>query len=256
MSRAERSAAAAHGGLRSAACRPRNCRWRASCCARSASSSSAASAPTRCRAARRSARRSLGRWRSARSSILADEPVASLDPEAAEEIMRLLRQLATEGGLAVLCVLHQPALALRYSHRVVGLRDGVVAFDLPADLRRRPADRAALQGARRMSVDGTTLAVARASPRADMRWTAAARRRRSWTGRSACASSLGCRRRHRRAGVLCRAGAAGGPGHRRPRHGRHHRAAPCRRRGRSSATSCGRRWRRSTSRSSAPCSAC
>ena len=66
--------------------------------------------------------------------ILADEPVASLDPEAAEEIMRLLRQLAIESGLAVLCVLHQPALALRYSHRVVGLRDGEVVFDLPADL--------------------------------------------------------------------------------------------------------------------------
>ena len=66
--------------------------------------------------------------------ILADEPVASLDPEAAEEIMRLLRQLAVESGLAVLCVLHQPALAQRYSHRVVGLRDGVVVFDLPADL--------------------------------------------------------------------------------------------------------------------------
>jgi phosphonate transport system ATP-binding protein len=65
--------------------------------------------------------------------ILADEPVASLDPEAAEEIMRLLRQLAVESGLAVLCVLHQPALAQRYSHRVVGLRDGVVVFDLPAD---------------------------------------------------------------------------------------------------------------------------
>ena len=66
--------------------------------------------------------------------ILADEPVASLDPEAAEEIMRLLRQLADEEGLAVLCVLHQPALALRYSHRVVGLRNGAVAFDLPAEL--------------------------------------------------------------------------------------------------------------------------
>jgi phosphonate transport system ATP-binding protein len=65
--------------------------------------------------------------------ILADEPVASLDPEAAEEIMHLLRQLAVESGLAVLCVLHQPTLALRYSHRVVALRDGVVAFDLPAE---------------------------------------------------------------------------------------------------------------------------
>ena len=66
--------------------------------------------------------------------ILADEPVASLDPEAAEEIMRLLRQLAEDSGLAVLCVLHQPTLAVRYSHRVVGLRDEIVAFDLPAEL--------------------------------------------------------------------------------------------------------------------------
>jgi phosphonate transport system ATP-binding protein len=64
--------------------------------------------------------------------ILADEPVASLDPEAAEEIMRLLRQLADDNGLAVLCVLHQPSLALNHSHRIVGLRDGMVAFDLPA----------------------------------------------------------------------------------------------------------------------------
>jgi phosphonate transport system ATP-binding protein len=63
--------------------------------------------------------------------LLADEPVASLDPEAAEEIMRLLRRLASEEGLAVLCVLHQPDLALRYADRVVGMRAGRVAFGLP-----------------------------------------------------------------------------------------------------------------------------
>ncbi|HUH83388.1 MAG TPA: phosphonate ABC transporter ATP-binding protein [Stellaceae bacterium] len=63
--------------------------------------------------------------------LLADEPVASLDPEAAEEIMRLLRRLAAEENLAVLCVLHQVELAYRYADRVVGIRDGRVAFDLP-----------------------------------------------------------------------------------------------------------------------------
>jgi phosphonate transport system ATP-binding protein len=69
--------------------------------------------------------------------LLADEPVASLDPEAAEEIMRLLRRLAAEESLAVLCVLHQVELAYRYADRVVGIRDGRVAFDLPrADLSR------------------------------------------------------------------------------------------------------------------------
>jgi phosphonate transport system ATP-binding protein len=61
--------------------------------------------------------------------LLADEPVASLDPEAANEIMRLLRRLAHDQGLAVLCVLHQVDLAFDYADRVVGMRDGRIAFD-------------------------------------------------------------------------------------------------------------------------------
>lgn len=64
--------------------------------------------------------------------VLADEPVASLDPQAAEEVMVLLRRLATEDDMAVLCVLHQPELAARYADRIVGIQDGTVAFDLPA----------------------------------------------------------------------------------------------------------------------------
>ncbi len=63
--------------------------------------------------------------------VLADEPVASLDPEAAQEIMRLLRRLAHQEGLAVLCVLHQVDLAFAYADRVVGMRDGRIAFDQP-----------------------------------------------------------------------------------------------------------------------------
>jgi len=63
--------------------------------------------------------------------LLADEPVASLDPEAAQEIMRLLRHLAHDDGLAVLCVLHQVDLAFDYADRVVGMRDGRAAFDMP-----------------------------------------------------------------------------------------------------------------------------
>jgi phosphonate transport system ATP-binding protein len=64
--------------------------------------------------------------------LLADEPVASLDPEAADEVMRLLRRLATDDGLAVVCVLHQPELASRYADRLVGLRSGRLEFDSPA----------------------------------------------------------------------------------------------------------------------------
>jgi phosphonate transport system ATP-binding protein len=63
--------------------------------------------------------------------LLADEPVASLDPEAADDIMRLLRRLAVDDGLAVLCVLHQVDLAYAYADRVVGIRDGRAEFDLP-----------------------------------------------------------------------------------------------------------------------------
>jgi phosphonate transport system ATP-binding protein len=69
--------------------------------------------------------------------LLADEPVASLDPEAADGIMRLLRQLAHRDGLAVLCVLHQVELAFDYADRVIGMRAGRVVVDsVPADLPR------------------------------------------------------------------------------------------------------------------------
>jgi phosphonate transport system ATP-binding protein len=61
--------------------------------------------------------------------LLADEPVASLDPEAAEDVLMLLRDLAIRDGLGVVCVLHQPELALRYAQRVVGMRLGRVVFD-------------------------------------------------------------------------------------------------------------------------------
>jgi len=63
--------------------------------------------------------------------LLADEPVASLDPEASEEIMRLLQKLAHSEQLGVLCVLHQIELAYTYADRVVGIRDGQIAFNLP-----------------------------------------------------------------------------------------------------------------------------
>jgi phosphonate transport system ATP-binding protein len=63
--------------------------------------------------------------------VLADEPVASLDPARAEDMMRLLT-LATPGSSRTLLVsLHDPDLALQHCDRVVGLRAGRVLFDLP-----------------------------------------------------------------------------------------------------------------------------
>jgi phosphonate transport system ATP-binding protein len=65
--------------------------------------------------------------------VLADEPVASLDPEAATDIMRLLQRLAHVDGLAVLCVLHQVDLAFGFADRVIGMKAGQIVFDRTAE---------------------------------------------------------------------------------------------------------------------------
>lgn len=62
--------------------------------------------------------------------ILADEPVASLDPRLAGSVLGLLSDLARERGVPVLVSLHVVALARHYSDRTVGLRDGRVVADL------------------------------------------------------------------------------------------------------------------------------
>jgi phosphonate transport system ATP-binding protein len=64
--------------------------------------------------------------------VLADEPVASLDPEAATDIMKLLQRLAHVDGLAVLCVLHQVELAFGFADRVIGMKAGRIVFDRAA----------------------------------------------------------------------------------------------------------------------------
>ena len=63
--------------------------------------------------------------------VLADEPVASLDPESARTVMDALRYLATEEGIAVFCNLHQVNLAARYADRTLGMRDGRLVLDRP-----------------------------------------------------------------------------------------------------------------------------
>jgi phosphonate transport system ATP-binding protein len=63
--------------------------------------------------------------------ILADEPVASLDPVSARRVMEILRDLNRRDGLTVLVTLHQVDYALRYCDRVVALRAGAIAYDGP-----------------------------------------------------------------------------------------------------------------------------
>lgn len=61
--------------------------------------------------------------------VLADEPVAALDPRAGREVMDLLWQIVDEDGLTLVCTLHQLDLARLYGRRIVGLRDGRVMLD-------------------------------------------------------------------------------------------------------------------------------
>jgi len=61
--------------------------------------------------------------------LLADEPVASLDPKSSNIILSLLKKINQEFGTTILCNLHQVDLAKKYSDRVIGLVDGKIIFD-------------------------------------------------------------------------------------------------------------------------------
>ncbi len=65
--------------------------------------------------------------------VLADEPVASLDPEISGQVMDVLFRCCVEDNITVLCSLHQVDLAIDWAHRLVGLRDGKVVLDSPVD---------------------------------------------------------------------------------------------------------------------------
>ena len=62
--------------------------------------------------------------------ILADEPVSNLDPARAAEILTLLTGAARARGATVVFSSHQPDLARRFADRIVGMRDGRIAFDV------------------------------------------------------------------------------------------------------------------------------
>ena len=64
--------------------------------------------------------------------LLADEPVASLDPKAALSTMKLLKKINKDFNITILCNLHQTNLAKEFSDRVIGLSDGSIVFDQEA----------------------------------------------------------------------------------------------------------------------------
>ncbi|MEE8142484.1 MAG: ATP-binding cassette domain-containing protein [Planctomycetota bacterium] len=60
--------------------------------------------------------------------ILADEPISNLDPELAEDALRLLVDCVTRRGITLIVNLHQPALARRFASRLIGLNEGRIAY--------------------------------------------------------------------------------------------------------------------------------
>jgi phosphonate transport system ATP-binding protein len=65
--------------------------------------------------------------------ILADEPVASLDPARADDILQMLTRIATEEQQTVIASLHSVEYARNYFTRLIALKNGKIFFDLPAD---------------------------------------------------------------------------------------------------------------------------
>lgn len=61
--------------------------------------------------------------------LLADEPVSSLDPQLAGQVLTLLREVAAEHGIPVLMSLHSPDLARAHADRIIGLRHGRIVLD-------------------------------------------------------------------------------------------------------------------------------
>lgn len=71
--------------------------------------------------------------------LLADEPVASLDPEAARQVLGLMRAMARTNGLAILCTLHQPDLAAEFADRILLMRSGRLTAGEARGMEARPA---------------------------------------------------------------------------------------------------------------------
>jgi phosphonate transport system ATP-binding protein len=61
--------------------------------------------------------------------ILADEPVASLDPKIARQVLHYLKDISQRLGISVICNLHQIDFAREYAERIVGLSQGKLVFD-------------------------------------------------------------------------------------------------------------------------------
>ena len=75
------------------------------------------------------------------SMILADEPVASLDPATSEKVLGLLRDICQEDGITAVISLHQLEYAQRFADRIIGLSNAHIVFDdAPENLKSKHLD--------------------------------------------------------------------------------------------------------------------
>ena len=61
--------------------------------------------------------------------ILADEPVASLDPLTSRQVLSQLKDIAAESNMAILCSLHQTDLALEFADRIIAMSNGIITLN-------------------------------------------------------------------------------------------------------------------------------
>lgn len=64
--------------------------------------------------------------------ILADEPIASLDPRSAEQVMDMLQEVNAKDNITMLISLHNIDMAKRYARRVIGIKNGTIVMDIHA----------------------------------------------------------------------------------------------------------------------------
>ncbi|MEQ9123737.1 MAG: ATP-binding cassette domain-containing protein, partial [Alphaproteobacteria bacterium] len=106
------------------------------------------------------------------SIILADEPIASLDPANAQRVLDGLRRINHEDGITVVCNIHHLDTARRTFERIVGMADGRIVFDgRPGDLDDATARR--IYGVSHDLDEWTVDALGRPAPAADPRAAAA-----------------------------------------------------------------------------------
>jgi phosphonate transport system ATP-binding protein len=63
--------------------------------------------------------------------ILADEPVASLDPITANVVMNIFKKINEDEGITTIVNLHDPVLTFKYGRRIIGLKHGRIIYDKP-----------------------------------------------------------------------------------------------------------------------------